>query len=144
MSIEDLLGGLIAALDRNTAALGAQGAKSGKKSAKAETEATAQPGAVPASPASAPAATPAAPAEQPAPVTTLSGPTQKEVADIVIKLANEHSRDAAVSILAKQRGANAGVTRVSDLQAVHYQDVFNEANAAIAAAISAKANASLV
>jgi hypothetical protein len=131
MTIESLITALHDALDRNTAALLAVSTLKPSKATKAKADEPALPAATPATatPASAPAAV-ALPAQP---------PDQKTVADAVIKLANEHSRDAAVSILAKRK-----VTRVSDLKPEDYSAVLGETIDATNVAIAAKANASLV
>jgi hypothetical protein len=140
MTIESLITALVDALDRNTAAHLADTKPAKEKKGKTE---TAQPAAAVTATTSAPvAAVIAQPAAQPA--ATPSGPDSKTVADAVIKLANEHSREAAVSILAKVRPGGSPVTRVSDLKPEHYADVMAEVAAATAKAIADKANASLV
>jgi hypothetical protein len=140
MTIESLITALHDALDRNTAALLAVSTLKPSKATKAKADEPALPAATPATatPASAPAAV-ALPAQPPAAAAPPSGPDQKTVADAVIKLANEHSRDAAVSILAKRK-----VTRVSDLKPEDYSAVLGETIDATNVAIAAKANASLV
>lgn len=158
MSIETKIDELIAALSANTDALrgdthvpAADPAtpKKTRGKAAAPTEQT-PPATTAAPPASAPAATGPASVVASAP----AAPDQKlltQATEVVIKIANEYSRDTAVGILGKKRGAaqeRPGVTRCSDLSPFDWQDVLNEATAALAQLEAAKkaatANASLV
>lgn len=148
MSIEESIASLVAALDRNTAALGGAVAEDPvkRRGRKPATPEQSQP---PASLAPVAASAPAAtqPAQSavvtPTPV-VVNTQLLQQATNAVITLANEHSRDAAVGILGKKRGAageRAGVTRCSDLNPADYQDVLDEAAAAIAAAEAAKKQA---
>jgi hypothetical protein len=139
MSIDQLIIDLTLALDRNTVALENAAGCAAKPVKEKKTKEPVQPA------AAATVATPAPVAAVVAqPVAQPDGLDTKTVADAVIKLANEHSRDAAVSILAKVRGADKGVTRVSDLNPAHYTDIMAEVDAAMKVAIAAQSNASLV
>jgi hypothetical protein len=140
MTIENLIAELTLALDRNTAALLAVSTLKPSKATKAKADEPALPAAMPATAIAAQApASVALPAQPPAAAALPSGPDPKTVADAVIQLANEHSREAAVSILAKRK-----VTRVSDLKPEDYEAVWLEANLAIVTAVANKSNESLV
>jgi hypothetical protein len=146
--IESKIDELIAALDRNTAALAVV-----PKQARA-TKATAAPEQTqPAATLAAPAASAPAAIVPPAPSPAVSSPPDAKLlvkaTDMVILLANEHSRETALGIIGKVRvSANgdkvAGVTRCSDLRPEFWQVVLDEAEEAIAQAQAKAATASLV
>ncbi len=111
-------------------------ATKGKKKAAAP-EATPPAPAPTAAPAPAPAAAPVPVAQVPAaaaPIHTIKQTTEK-----VIELANDYSREAAVTILTKR-----GVNKCSELKPETWDEVFDEAEEAIEAARAKAANASLV
>ena len=120
---------LIAAIDRNTAAVTALAAacsgtveEKAKRGRPAKTAETAQNGPAPAATsAAAPAAQVAQPAQNgPAPASAASaaggtGPSLQKVADAIIDLANTTGREAAVSILKKY-----GAEKVPQLKPADY------------------------
>jgi hypothetical protein len=139
MSLEESIQALTAAVIANTAALG-KAPKATK--AKGEPESTQSAASTPTPAATAPAA--GQQAQSPAASTVPANPQLlAQATEAVIKLANEHSRDDAVGILAARK-----VTRCSDLKPDQLQAVLDEALVKIAAAVAAKqaatANASLV
>jgi hypothetical protein len=155
--IESKIDELIAALDRTTAALAAvPKARATKATAAPEQTQPVASLAAPAAPAPA-APAPAAPAPAaivpPAQSPAVSSPPDAKLlvkaTDMVILLANEHSRETALGIIGKVRvSANgdkvAGVTRCSDLRPEFWQTVLDEAEEAIAQAQAKAATASLV
>jgi len=155
--IESKIDELIAALDRTTAALAAvPKARATKATAAPEQTQPAASLAAPAAPAPA-APAPAAPAPAaivpPAQSPAVSSPPDAKLlvkaTDMVILLANEHSRETALGIIGKVRvSANgdkvAGVSRCSDLRPEFWQTVLDEAEEAIAQAQAKAATASLV
>jgi hypothetical protein len=150
--IESKIDELIAALDRTTAALAAvPKARATKATAAPEQTQPAASLAAPAAPAPA-APAPAAivpPAQSPAVSSPPDAKLLVKATDMVILLANEHSRETALGIIGKVRvSANgdkvAGVTRCSDLRPEFWQTVLDEAEEAIAQAQAKAATASLV
>jgi hypothetical protein len=150
--IESKIDELIAALDRTTAALAAvPKARATKATAAPEQTQPAASLAAPAAPAPA-APAPAAivpPAQSPAVSSPPDAKLLVKATDMVILLANEHSRETALGIIGKVRvSANgdkvAGVTRCSDLRPEFWQTVLDEAEEAIAQAQAKAASASLV
>jgi hypothetical protein len=150
--IESKIDELIAALDRTTAALAAvPKARATKATAAPEQTQPAASLAAPAAPAPA-APAPAAivpPAQSPAVSSPPDAKLLVKATDMVILLANEHSRETALGIIGKVRvSANgdkvAGVSRCSDLRPEFWQTVLDEAEEAIAQAQAKAATASLV
>lgn len=125
MSIESKIDDLIAALDRNTAALGG----------KAVEAAPAKPAKAKAAPAAAPA-----PAATPAPEKNLDEPAKvdmKKLADDITALAEivqgdkPVGRDKAVAILI-ELGANAAKPRMTDVPDARKGELHNKVKAALA------------
>lgn len=132
VKIEKFAGGSYTGSADATSSEPAKPAKGGKKAA-----------AIAAGPATATATTGTAPPANvaaPLPASAASSDLMTQAAEAVIDLANNYSRESAVSILAQFDGAK----KVSQIKVTDLPKVLAQALAAITAAKAAKANESLV
>lgn len=115
MSIEKLIGDLIAAIDRNTAALQAASTTSAAPAAKA---AKAKPPVEEAAPSKQEAAAAEAPAQD-TPLQEETAITRQDVTDVVLALGKAGRRDALVKLLGEYGASKASALADDQLGAFH-------------------------